>query len=247
MDRLEERGLLRLDLPEQGTLRLPLAGFGGRCVAALIDTAWMLALLLAVGFTLFVLALEAAPLELLAGIGVAVVSLVLVVFPLAFELGSRGQTPGKRMMQIRVVSADGSPASSGQLLLRNLLRLVDFLPSGYAVGAVAMFASQREQRLGDLVAGTLVIREDERALEDLGRGVVERSVPASLRGIPPSIVDAASRLADETRPLPPDVFEMRRAEVVAAARAHRSDWAGEDDDTVWAHIVNETKDADEIG
>jgi uncharacterized RDD family membrane protein YckC len=70
-----------------------------------------------------------------------------------------GRSPGKKALQLRVVSAQGLPVSLGDSLLRNLLRTADFLPFGYVLGAVCMMLDGRFRRLGDLVAGTLVIYE----------------------------------------------------------------------------------------
>lgn len=78
---------------------------------------------------------------------------------LFFETLLRGRTPGKMFTRLRVVSVEGRVVGWRQSLLRNLLRMVDSLPAGYLVGIVAMVASPRVQRLGDLVAGTVVIRE----------------------------------------------------------------------------------------
>jgi len=80
---------------------------------------------------------------------------------LFFETLLRGRTPGKIFTRLRVVSLGGRVIDWRQSLLRNLLRMVDYLPAGYLVGVVAMIASPRVQRLGDLVAGTVVIRERE--------------------------------------------------------------------------------------
>ena len=71
------------------------------------------------------------------------------------------QTLGKRVMKLRVVCADGTKADSGSLLVRNLVRLVDWLPVLYVFGAVVFFASgQRRQRLGDMAARTKVVADD---------------------------------------------------------------------------------------
>ena len=68
------------------------------------------------------------------------------------------QTLGKRLLGLRVVRADGSHAGAGMIFIRNLVRLVDWLPAFYVVGAVAVFATgERRQRLGDLAAGTRVV------------------------------------------------------------------------------------------
>jgi uncharacterized RDD family membrane protein YckC len=80
----------------------------------------------------------------------------------AFETFWGGRTPGKHWARIRVVGSGGTGVGWRESLLRNLLRTVDALPAGYLVGALAMIASPRAQRLGDLVAGTLVVRERPR-------------------------------------------------------------------------------------
>jgi len=91
---------------------------------------------------------------------------------LIFETLFRGRTPGKRMTHIRVVADGGGMLDWRQSLIRNLLRMVDSLPAGYLVGVVAMLISPRVQRLGDLVAGTIVIRERENFVSDVIADVV---------------------------------------------------------------------------
>jgi uncharacterized RDD family membrane protein YckC len=78
---------------------------------------------------------------------------------LLFETLWGGRTPGKRMTQIRVVGEQGTGVGWRESVLRNLLRAVDTLPAGYLIGVLAMIFSPRGQRLGDLVAGTLVVRD----------------------------------------------------------------------------------------
>ena len=89
-----------------------------------------------------------------------------------FETLLRGQTPGKRFTQLRVVSEGGGVLVWHQSLLRNLLRIVDSLPTGYFVAVVAILISPRGQRLGDLAAGTIVIREREAVVNDVMSGIV---------------------------------------------------------------------------
>ncbi|WP_246125273.1 RDD family protein [Exilibacterium tricleocarpae] len=80
-------------------------------------------------------------------------------YPVYFEVRRDGMTPGKKLLGLRVVHDDGTPVSLGGSLLRNLLRAADFLPVGYAAGVVAATCNREFKRLGDLVAGTLVIYE----------------------------------------------------------------------------------------
>jgi hypothetical protein len=77
-----------------------------------------------------------------------------------WELATRGFTPGKYLVGLRVVGSDGQPVDAKAIFLRNVLRAVDVLPSGYVIGLVTMIGSRHGQRLGDHAAGTLVIRTD---------------------------------------------------------------------------------------
>ncbi len=80
------------------------------------------------------------------------------LYPVFFEAGRRGATPGKRMMNLRVVQASGSPVTIGQAVVRNFLRFVDCMPLfTYAFGMASCLSTRRFQRLGDLAAGTLVV------------------------------------------------------------------------------------------
>jgi uncharacterized RDD family membrane protein YckC len=89
--------------------------------------------------------------------------LVPVVWFVGYEIAWDGQTPGKRWIGLRVVTEDGRVPDSGAIIVRNLMRLVDFLPGAYLVGVVAMLVSNDGRRLGDLVAGTRVVAEEKAA------------------------------------------------------------------------------------
>ncbi|HWZ87730.1 MAG TPA: RDD family protein, partial [Polyangiaceae bacterium] len=80
------------------------------------------------------------------------------------ELTMSGRSPGKRALDLRVVTLDGSPISFGDSVLRNLLRAADFLPSLYVFGALSMLFDARFRRLGDLAAGTMVVYERRQRL-----------------------------------------------------------------------------------
>ncbi len=119
---------------------------------ALIMTAWS------------VLAAILTPLQIVsrdAGQGVMIVAFFVLSrgYDVLMDWGWRGQTLGKRMLRLRVVDARGLRLTFVQCLLRNLLRFIDCLPFAYAVGGVAALLSERGQRLGDLVAGTIVVHE----------------------------------------------------------------------------------------
>lgn len=144
--------------PEGVRLDLQPVGIGSRSIALLLD----LALLGAID-VLLVLGLARLP-DVMAGSVGQVVAVLVVLFNLfgyhlLSELAMDGQTWGKRRQHLRVVAADGGPAGRSAIVLRNLLRVVDFLPALYVVGTVAMIATSRSQRLGDLTAATIVVSE----------------------------------------------------------------------------------------
>ncbi|MBB5885995.1 RDD family protein [Xanthomonas sp. LMG 8992] len=144
--------------PEGVPLHLPAAGAVPRALAWLIDLALRFALLTAMGMFL----------GLLGGLGqglyLVAMFLVFWAYPIVLE-GWRGQTLGKQALGLRVVARDGAPVGWMAAITRNLLRTVDMLPFGYAVGLIACLFDAHSRRLGDLVAGTLVVhqppREDE--------------------------------------------------------------------------------------
>jgi hypothetical protein len=83
-----------------------------------------------------------------------------------WEVVWSGTTPGKRALRLRVVTEGGYPLRFFDSLLRNLLRAADFLPAGYALGGAVAGCDRRFRRLGDLVAGTMVIAEERHAVAD---------------------------------------------------------------------------------
>ena len=133
------------------------------------------------------------------GLGVAATILVLLsVFVVQWgyyiicEMTMDGASPGKRALGLRVIRDNGLPIGFVQSMLRNLVRVVDFLPWAYGVGLVAAFASRRSQRLGDLAAGTLVVK-----LGAARAGPAGASCPALAPARPP----AATCLLPEEREL----------------------------------------------
>src|SRR5580692_6938736 len=159
---------LIIETPEQTSIEFPLAGIGSRFLAILID-------LLIQGAVLIILALifvglgfgfRGAGFGRSSSAGVWIVAILVFVFFLItygyyilFESIWNGQTPGKRITHIRVIKDSGQPITAIDAVGRNLLRLVDQLPFAYGIGVVCAWISPQSKRLGDYVAGTVVVHE----------------------------------------------------------------------------------------
>jgi uncharacterized RDD family membrane protein YckC len=153
---------LIIDTPEQVHLEFVLAGIGSRFMAALLDTLiqvgiGILASLVAVVFAATPLT-SGSPTWVLA-ILVFVSFLILWGYYAIFETLWKGQTPGKRWAGIRVIKESGRPINAYEAIARNFVRFVDYLPAFYGVGVITMLLNHKNRRLGDLVAGTLVVHE----------------------------------------------------------------------------------------
>ena len=152
---MEYEDRLTVATPEGVELALSLAGLGSRFIAVVADL-----LLKAV-----IIGLGAIVLAVVGGGGVATAIflvfafLVFWLYDVLFEVLGAGRTPGKRWSSLRVVGEGGAPVGLRESLVRNLLRLVDGPVSVYLAGAITILLTARNQRLGDLVAGTLVLRE----------------------------------------------------------------------------------------
>jgi uncharacterized RDD family membrane protein YckC len=207
-----------IEAPEQIRFRHRLAGPAQRAMAHLID-------LLIIGMALFVIAVlvglivaSAAPLAGADGLGKASIGVILVaVFGLQwgyfalFEGLWHGRTPGKAALSLRVVKNGGEPIGFVDGVLRNLLRAADWMPFGYAAAVVTMFVDPRFRRLGDLVAGTMVVVEDRlRVAVPL---YIHPPTPDEARMLPPRVVLDG----DELRAI--ELFLRRAAELGPALAA----------------------------
>lgn len=149
-----------IDTPENIEFGYDIAGIGSRFLAAIIDTFFIgvaeVIVLLVVGLAVQSLSLGES---ILTAAGALLGFIILWGYYVAFELAWNGQSPGKRMLGLRVVREGGRPITVIASIIRNLIRIVDFLPLLYGIGVVAMFVDRRARRLGDLAAGVLVVRE----------------------------------------------------------------------------------------
>lgn len=141
-------------------LDLVLAGVGSRGAAFLIDLALQAAMLGAI----------TAAAGAVASLSTAVVAIATFVtflgYPILAEAFAGGRTVGKALLGISVVAVDGTPVTFLAATIRNVVRVVDSLPGVYLVGIVAVLATRRNQRVGDLAAGTLVVHRPRAALAD---------------------------------------------------------------------------------
>jgi uncharacterized RDD family membrane protein YckC len=234
-------GRLEVETPDHIVLRYDLAGGGNRGFAALVD--FIVASLVFVGalylFSLFTNV--AGP----AG-GPFFGLVVLLTFTLAWsyfvllEWLWQGQTVGKRLYGLRVIRDDGAPAGFVAVLIRNLIRIVDFLPAFYGLGLLMIIFTSRSQRLGDLAAGTYVVRAPRpqldyfslRTMSPLGEGraIETAGLSGEMQRLVREFVARESRLAPQDR--------VRLAKQIAdGIRPHATPAAEDTDDVEFLRAV----------
>lgn len=216
---------LVIETPERVELHYVLANIGNRFLAAGIDHLIQLGLMLLIA----ILAVSIGGWNLFSDMSTWTAALaVLALFGIywgyfvVFETAWNGQTPGKRIMKLRVVREDGRPVRFFEVFVRNLIRLaIDFMPPPtYAIGVVSIIFSARSKRVGDLVAGTVVVKE--RAIEapsldeiikisELEQQRIERAAPA--------LFFADTRLLSERELSAVETFLKRRYELSEVNRA----------------------------
>ncbi len=151
---------LTIETPEQTALELPLAGIGSRFLALVVDYLIQFIALMAL-IILFTNVTIPWPwlgqwMEVIFIFFLFFLSQAYFAF---FEALWNGQSPGKRYTRLRVIKEDGRPVTVADAVARNLLRIVDWLPGIYAVGIITMLCNRQNKRLGDYVAGTVVVHE----------------------------------------------------------------------------------------
>lgn len=160
---MDDERFYTIDTPEQINVAFDVAGLGSRILAALVDHL-IIAVLFSLGGCLLLFAVDWLGFDLdqtLMLIAIAAIAVWLVVcgYFMFFETIWNGQTPGKRLLGLRMVRVGGRPLGFVASALRNFIRLIDFLPVFYALGLVVMFVDRRSRRLGDIAAGALAVRE----------------------------------------------------------------------------------------
>jgi uncharacterized RDD family membrane protein YckC len=155
---------LTIETPEQTALDFAVAGIGSRFIAIAMDTLIQIAIGLVVGISggFAIRGLSAlwpvAP-QWVAAILLLFYFLIYFGYFALFEIIWNGQTPGKRWTKIRVIKDSGRPLTPVESIGRNLMRIVDWMPGFYAIGIASALLTKENKRLGDLVAGSLVVRE----------------------------------------------------------------------------------------
>lgn len=194
------RGLTGVDM----TLRI--AGPGTRSYAFLID--WQIRLLSALVLILVGLLVRLLPgvsRPLTHAVWVAAIVLAALVYFLyhpVLEVLMRGHTPGKRRAGARIVTVEGATPTVGSLLMRNLFRLIDSMPAFYAVGLGCCLLTDKRVRLGDLVAGTVLVVEEaeaSKALARLGAAMQRSALPLETVRLVQDLLERWRDLEETTR------------------------------------------------
>jgi uncharacterized RDD family membrane protein YckC len=208
-----------IETPEHIQVHYELAGIGSRALAGLFDFMLQAILTALVVWGLIWLGLVLKLNDVLGVVGAIIVGsmgfLAFTVYYVTAEMLTGGQSPGKRMAGLRVISVDGRPVTFLQSALRNIIRAVDMIPFFYSVGLIAVFSSQRAQRLGDMVAGTMVVKE---RLHELPEQTLPLEAEPAPRPLPPEVearlrtslhllttadAAAAERVVERRHELPP--------------------------------------------
>jgi uncharacterized RDD family membrane protein YckC len=200
---------ITVSTPEGVDLTLELAGVGTRFLADLVDALIRIIPIVAI----------AVAAGSIGGVGIAIgavaIFLLIFAYDVLFETQRSGRTPGKKAAGLRVVTDTGGPVDFRASAIRNLLRLVDFLPGWYLVGVITILATKKNQRLGDLAARTLVVREEVATVPN---------VPVVVPGLPlppqpviaPSDWDVSAITSSDLEQA--ERFLVRRADLVDGAR-----------------------------
>ncbi|MBR6026290.1 MAG: RDD family protein [Neisseriaceae bacterium] len=145
--------------PEVTDINLRPAGVVSRARAFVVDFIIRVLLVIAVSWALLSIMFVTGDIgrKVVEGIWFIFVFIIYWLYPVLFETFWKGQTPGKKLLRLRVVQDNGSPITFSASLIRNLLRVVDVLPFSYAGGMVCMFLNPQFKRCGDIVSGSMVV------------------------------------------------------------------------------------------
>ncbi|MDF1598102.1 MAG: RDD family protein [Acidimicrobiia bacterium] len=214
---------ITIQTPEGVTLELTLAGLGSRAAASLLDT-------IIKGFVLLVVLIFSWFLSGLGEDGSALATAfvwivffsLFFVYDIAFETLNSGRTPGKQATGIRVVTVGGGPVGFTTSAIRNIIRIVDLLPGVYFIGIIAIATTAKHQRLGDIAASTVVIR-DRRGARNTG--TLLEDIPATtgpawdVSGVTSAEVAVVRQFLERRDELDPDTRRRIAATIADPLRA----------------------------
>ena len=211
---------LVIETPERVPLHFALASIGNRFLACAIDhtiqaltiALMILAFMVVANYSSLGDRLQNAPKWVYAVLIIVVFLLVSGYFAF-FEWLWNGQTPGKRWMKLRVIREDGRPITFFEAAVRNLLRDFDIMPAPfYSIGLISVFVSSKDQRVGDMVAGTVVVRERE------------AEAPAFAQVFAAPVSDPALRRSFRPVPFAADLHSLTESEIEVVETFLRRRW-----------------------
>jgi uncharacterized RDD family membrane protein YckC len=211
---------LVIETPERVPLHFALASIGNRFLACAIDHTIQVVSLVLMGLAMYLIVTELrmeaqlteAP-KWVYALGIVVLFLIMTGYFAFFEWIWRGQTPGKRWLKLRVIRQDGRPITFFEASVRNILRDFDMMPFPfYSIGLISVFISTRDQRVGDMVAGTVVVRERE------------AEAPAFAQVFATSVSDPALRRSFKPVPFVADLGSLTEPEIEVVEMFLRRRW-----------------------
>ncbi len=169
------RKVLEILTPENVHVEYELAGLGSRFVAFFLDTVlqFLLIILVLVGMSIGQMDIQSINYldPWIVAVGILLVFLIFFGYFIFFEMLTNGQSPGKKIMKLRVLKQNGEPVGFWESLLRNILRMADFLPALNLIGTILILFTDKYKRVGDFAANTIVVKakKDEQpvGIEDL--------------------------------------------------------------------------------
>ncbi len=234
---IETEETLIIETPERVPLAFALASIGNRFLAVAIDhfiqyLSMFIVIWAFLSWTGIGRNIEKAPTDFLAEMSKWTIALMIIILFLLFvgyfiffEWLWNGQTPGKRLMKLRVIREDGRPITLWEAIARNLLRIFDNVPGFfipiYSIGLVSIFMNNRDQRVGDMFAGTVVIRErtDE--------------APTFAETFSNQVSDAAFRRVQKQTDFQADVNLLTESEIEVVESFLRRRWDLNDRQRLW--------------
>ena len=229
---IETEEVLIIETPERVPLQFALASIGNRFLACAFDHFIQLVVILLLAWVLIAMisydTLSQFSQELPRwAIAIMIIAFFLVIagYFLLFEWLWHGQTPGKRLLKLRVIREDGRPISFWEAAARNLLRIFDMMPAAvipfYSIGLIAVFISSRDQRVGDFFAGTVVVRERQ------------DEAPTFKSVFTTSISDSALRRVQHQVFFSADLSPLAEAEIEVVESFLRRRWDLTDRQRIW--------------